>query len=967
MALSYKNDEDKDERLNPASQSARDLYSQETDTHPGYDNLDDRPAPSQDNSGKSEDKNDPSKNIDATKEQEEQAGGWSNKFSGNNQRSTDKANFLKKKGPLAGILLTIFAGGFGIAGLLSPSLLLVQMKEMFTKFGDDSTPALSVRTQKLFAKKVAGVKNSFEFSKDGSCNVKCKFGTMSDTMKRNLEAKGYKVLVEPSNVKFGGRSVVSGIVLPGEKTPITTGEGWTSAMKDPARASEFRGVFNSKTAYFLNSRFGTMLKVKFGLDKLPKLATGAKEKVQESFRKALNLPESSPSSTPRETISADKKIQVEKISAKISDIAGGKASNVLGVICLGYNVSRAVTITAKLAKIAAYTSFAMIFLNAADELKAGNLDPSIMTALGDQLTATDSNKTNPDGSLNPNYGLSATDSAGYKMAAYNDNPGSSASPYSLATSAGAVGVLASINGFVGKNSAARTVAHDTCKTIGSPLAVLAQCAPEIGAGLLAAGVGAIPAAILCIGGNVAAGAILSKGIGLLVPTIVAALASGDIISLDQLTQGVDAGNALFTGSTQILGGKSQASGLAPASSQADIQGYSVAVQQLNQQDTAIAQYDARKTPFDIYNQYSFLGSMAHTAGIASLSTASPVSILSSIGSMIPRSFSALTLPASAASIQDKSNLYNNPNCPDLAAINVVGDAMCNPTYVMSGSELNMSDTAAIDTLVSSKNIDVQTGDAIPGSDYEKYQKYCGINRTEPLGETSGSIEDDDYEWQIGAKCNEQSPILSAMRVYTMDETINTTMNGDQATGNTTVTSGDSQSLAKQILASPNVQFQTPAERPLFQTIADTGKQTLINGPSPIDGSPIQGCDGTTQVPISSKLLSVILAASQKFKITIGVVASGHDCDTAYHPKGQALDINGVAHLDQPFVQKYDWSGGQVTMASEFYTFLDTTSSQVGTSLELGQKQCFGNSLPQLTNSKLVTDDCSHIHIGVVNP
>jgi hypothetical protein len=801
MALSYKNDEDQDERLNPASDSARDLYSQEHDALPGYDRdsdgLDDHPISSGDASGTSGDVSDPSKNIDRAKDQEERAGGWANNVGGDNkQKSGGKIKLLKKNGPLAGILLTLVGGGFGIAGLLSPALLLVQMKELFTKFGDDSTPALSIRTERLFAKKISSVKNSFEFSKDGTCNIKCRFGTMSDTMKRNLEAKGYKVIVDPTNQKFGGRSVVSGIILPGEKDPITTGQGWTNAMKDPARASEFRGVFNSKTAYFLNSRFGTMLKVKFGLDKLPKLVAGTKEKVQESFRKALNLPDSNPNATPREIISEDKKVQIDKVSSKISDVAGGKGSNAIGLICLGYNVSRAVTATAKLAKIAAYTSFAMIFLNAADQLKAGNMDPSVMTTLGDQLTATDSNKNNPDGSPNPNYGLSATDSAGYKMAAYGDNPGSSAQTYSLATSAGVVGILATINGFAGKNAAGRAVAHNVCKTLSSPLAVVAQCAPEIAAGLLAAGVGAIVAAIACVGGNIAVGKVLGAGIGALIPTIVHALASGDIISLNQLTQGVAAGNAMFTGTTQILGGKSQANGLEPARSQADIQGYSVAAEEVRQQNTAIAQYDARKTPFDIYNQYSFLGSMARTSGIASLSVTSPVSFLNTVASVIPRSFSALTLPVGATSIQDKSGLYNNPNCPDLSAINVVGDAMCNPTYVMSGTELNMSDTAAIDTLVSSNNIDSQTGDAIPGSDYEKYQKYCGVNRTEPLGETTSSIEDDDYEWQVGAKCNEQSPTMDAIRVFTMDDTINTTMNGDVATTDTTPGGGSSATPAE---------------------------------------------------------------------------------------------------------------------------------------------------------------------------
>lgn len=120
--------------------------------------------------------------------------------------------------------------------------------------------------------------------------------------------------------------------------------------------------------------------------------------------------------------------------------------------------------------------------------------------------------------------------------------------------------------------------------------------------------------------------------------------------------------------------------------------------------------------------------------------------------------------------------------------------------------------------------------------------------------------------------------------------------------------------------------------------------------------------------MNGKLLGMLVEASKKYKITIGAQASGHECDGGWHPKGSAVDLNGVAHLDQPQQMRIDWTAADKPIVKEFYEYLDNLAGTAGVKLELGQKQCFSNPpsapSPSLKNSELVTDVCNHMHVGV---
>ena len=728
---------------------------------------------------------------------------WANNVTGQNSgpvgtspstgNGFNKMEFLKKKGPAAGIIVTIVAALIGITSLSTiPALIVVQIKETLFNSQNDAGPALSTRTTLMLARKVSSVSNAFNESADGVCGIKCKFGTINETMKLNFESPTNDFKVEFGDKKFGGRYVIKTLTFP-DGHVVTNGADFRQALNDPVRASAFNKIFNSRTAYLLNSRFGNAIKTKLGIDKLSKWTGETKDKAVSSLRKTLGLQGETAATDPALKLPPEERARSGPLKPVLETIdsaqakAGGKITTIVGGACALYDTAKTITFAEKAKKIAAFAAFAMLFLNLADKIKAGdNPEPAVVEQAGRQLTDYETNKTNADGTPNVYYGKSATDSIGYQMSAYQDNPGTLSTrdqAYSMGPTNTLAGVLTSMTSFlIGNGTVAISSARTVCKVANSPaLAVAAGCGAEIVAAVASVetGLGPLIAGGVCAVKTVATvaimGATLGYGIGEVVKIIVN---SSEIPVLDETTVGPPVGNALYTGTASITGAESATYGL-KAGSKADIQAYAMDTAVIKNQNDAIARYDARNTPLDIQNQYSFLGMFIRNTGLITSKNASILSYMNNFTSIIPRSFASLLNPASAASditaAEAKANLYDN-KCQDqsLTSIGISADAFCNPSFVMTSSELHADSNVVVDYMVNKHNIDSSTGDAVSGSDYQRYLDNCA-NRVDPLGETSASIADDDYEWKVGLKCTETSDMLSNFRVYTMDKSINDTM------------------------------------------------------------------------------------------------------------------------------------------------------------------------------------------------
>jgi hypothetical protein len=168
-----------------------------------------------------------------------------------------------------------------------------------------------------------------------------------------------------------------------------------------------------------------------------------------------------------------------------------------------------------------------------------------------------------------------------------------------------------------------------------------------------------------------------------------------------------------------------------------------------------------------------------------------------------------------------------------------------------------------------------------------------------------------------------------------------------------IPTGTTKELAQKILDSANISFQTPAERDAMEYIASTGHART--------------CGNTSTSP---KLLGILLAASSKYKIVIGVLTDGHGCtsdeQTHAHAKGLAADINGVNPLSGSGGTGNMIDAGELqsnSIVKQFYGDLGNIVAQAGGG-EIGQVQCVGN--PD-KNPKVhyFNDVCNHIHVDVV--
>ncbi|HEX7484242.1 MAG TPA: M23 family metallopeptidase [Candidatus Saccharimonadales bacterium] len=823
--LDYKNDQDSDNRLNPA-----DLLEHEKIA--GYnrhnDGLDDHPIAKGDASGVSGDLSG-GKNIDSVRDRESE-NPMNSSFTGDSNKKSpvDFKMQIKRKGPLAGILMLLGVGGIGITGLLSPSLLFMQITDMFTNNFNDAHTALTVRTNVHLGKKVAAVKNAFSESSDGKCNIKCKFGSMSDGLKRNLEAKGFHV--EPDGDSKLGRWSVKWIAMP-DGTRVESGAKFKEIMKNPLYASQFNRVYSSKTAYFMNTKFGNMLKTKLGLTKAFRLAGESKAKFNASFRKALNLPETAVTTTPNPNASYEEQMKNTRFSAATGTVMklATKMTSVVGWACLGYDVARATSAAVKVAKYAMYAQVFFTLVTTANHIKAGNTTPEdelVITEMGNKLTSIDPSKT--DGS-----GVAATDSYGYKTAAYGDTGAipDYAKAHSMESS-GLLGVLSSMVFLASANNMARSIAHLLCKAGNSLLAPLIQCAPTVET---------VIGYIACFVANVAASEVIGDVVSKALPLVVAALVAANMSDIDENTKGAILGDVLNPGASSVLGSQAGSYGMA-AGSKDEISTYVAAGEEIRKQDEAIARINAKEEPFDIYNQYSFLGSMVRNMNVAAYTNSSMTSTANLLMATIPQSIASLIKPAHAGTYMPLAtnkaeqygrvecpvaDLVGNSNaecCPALRLVGAVGDAYCMPSYVASNEQLASDPEATLDFMINGQYIDENTGeprtDTDQGKQFQKYLDNCPF-RVDAPGETSlpvGNSTFGDYDWYIGAMCNKDTddskimgaafiyavPVIGALfpdepkfpeeegkklvvqndiknfRNYAMDEPVNATLNGEDS-------------------------------------------------------------------------------------------------------------------------------------------------------------------------------------------
>lgn len=733
--------------------------------------------------------------------------------------------------------------GVGYSSVFAPNILLVNIKEMYTNDLADATIALDAYYKKLMNYKIGrpqcGEKDS----------IKCKLSTMSRAQKKSFEKNAFTVLGskvdednrddgQSGNDKDESRYQVATIIPPIQSPGvIATGDMMFlySKLSDGNKALVYN-VFNPKSGFFLDTRFKQVLKSRYNMTKSITVGGTTEKNVDKSFDSSvrngggIDLYGRPSTDNGISLGSLSSPVTAAQLLAFMAPMAL-QARSFGGLQCSWYSFGKAVTNDAKSAKAATVARFALQYLKQADAVKAGWAQEIPTNALSSKLAA------NSNGDFS---GANATDSSMYKHIVYGNPPIPSVFGllYYLDTfdiiaaftpawsqimaSAAAQGAASHLPGqllmppanLAGGDrdyclEAEKQTNHDQIKTN-----LDEQCIPQTTANAPPGFQGAIThaeevARQTCpiphdhiVHDGAVSNDYSGHGLDWMIPTLetesvilspyvaglfsVNAIAWANIVSLlfNSQTKGVAASDAIFAGTGQVLGDMAMSRGMMPSNA-VFMTEYLAQKDDVYKEYEDVARINARKNPFDVYNQFSFLGSIVHGLTLKTDSKAPLLSALTNSISLVGDGLKHL-VPGAKAIYYLQPDPFNplRMSCPDpeYLAIQIMADVACNVRYSFSRLELAAqidtvldymtkehsdayqdkideltqrvaeADTsldgekpnvarmlAAVENVANKPFVDDKTGKAIAGSEYDKFLDYC-VNRQDPWGRSAVHVD-----------------------------------------------------------------------------------------------------------------------------------------------------------------------------------------------------------------------------------
>lgn len=934
MALSYKNDNDIDEQNNPANRlSASENDAAFDDIANNYDKTAD---PSQEND-----------NIKKARDKEENfSSNVSSKNAGNKGKLNLKGFFKKnsKNGilPSSVVLISLITGIFGLGGLSLNSLMLVHIKENITSTFDTQNTSMELRTEKLWAKKMAGENTS------KSCSVTkilCRYSKPSGRMLKQLKKNGIlaldkdgkvvkhkKLWPDKRPVKYVFQDGMNGL----KTVPASE---FSKELKDnPKFRSKFRSAYNPRWMGFADSVAKRIFN-KFRVTKSQgKLNAKDKKAARKSLAEGKGGREGAVGKNAKAS-AADKIIteNIEKLGKSVKAAGKGGATTMLaGVTCIALDTPSLIASASRSLQMVQLIQYAFPFLSAADSIKYGDGQTKDLGILGDLLTEI----------VN---GRSAMDSYGMKYALFEDTAPESDS-YKKYIPGG--GKLAVKSDAVAKSFGLAGDTKDSlCKAATSP-----EASAGVAAVWAAASVGTLGAAAAAAGINYAAGkgmevilswVLQSKVLGLIVGLIPDSVKEAAIKFLvGDLTENISGeavGDVVASGSINLMAQTANGGGNMPQTVD-----QAVAYEKVTEQVELAYAEEVRAThsPLDMSSKYTFMGSIFDSMmpHFSKLSTVGGV--ISSISSMTSKSLGTIFNVNAAENNKSKYKMCTIPSIKDSG---IAAGPFCNISYGIPPSDLNRDPDDVVNYMLENKQIE-ESGAAKEGSEYQEWLDNCAAG--DPQYVSSCAIAGENKE------------AYANYAVYSVDSRVQKTMDDPEETKPDTGSSGGGDSsdvpsgdlptgsakeLATKILASKNVQFQTTAGKAAFKHIAETGKAQQCGAPN-----------------ISPLMLGMLLSASEKFKLTLGVLTDGHGCGSPNHSTGQGVDINGVRKANDSFQQQFHWLNKRDGQnARDFMKYMDSIGEPGR--VNFGQIGCWGPtgvSKPSLKNGIMFSDACNHIHMDV---
>lgn len=640
------------------------------------------------------------------------------------------------------------------------------------------------------------------------------------------------------------------------KMPIVTGDMlWVYAQLSSTTKAQVYSVFNPKSSFFMDARFRERLKTKYNLTKSVTTAGSTEQAVNRSFDNSVKSgggidmygrPDPS-TGVSLGSLSNPATIGQLQIAAQTSAVA---STSFVSLQCAWYSLGKSVTNNAKTAKATTIARFAMQYLKAADAVKAGTADVIGTNVLSSKLAQSSSG-----GYDGPN----ATDSSMYQSIVHGELP--YPSPYGLLyyldtfdlygalapawtqimASAAAQGTASNVPGMLTMPPFNLTgTDRDYCLG-GEPQQNHAEykteevkCQPQVNASAPPGWQGAL-APVLQLAretcppphydqedrrfqGEYIIQPSLKATSTMLTPYVAGIFGANvmlwaNVMSLlfTSETKGVAASDVIFAGTGEILGDMAMSRGMMPSNA-AFMAEYMVHKPSVDKDLDEVAQYNGRKKPFDVYNKYSFLGSIVHSLS-PTYSTETPLLATAN------NAFSLLNsgikkLNPSADAIYYLQPAPFNPlrlTCPDpeYLAIGIMADTACNVRYSFTRLELVAQIDSVLDYMTKTHNdvyqpkldelnerlaqadteaspitdklnierqiadvttamntpfIDKKNGRATPNGEYEKFLNYC-VNRQDPWGRSAMAVRrtnlpDKEILKRLSDKTGDTEPISS---------------------------------------------------------------------------------------------------------------------------------------------------------------------------------------------------------------
>lgn len=411
----------------------------------------------------------------------------------------------------------------------------------------------------------------------------------------------------------------------------------------------------------------------------------------------------------------------------------GWADNACGI----YGTIKAIGYAGKVVLAAQLVRYAWVFYNAHSQIKDGTATPGDAEYLGNILTTVERDSA---GNV---ITQAATDSYGYKYAAYGDTGPMPDSAMQFMAGGGLSGSLTGITSTL--NRALGGTPNKTCGFLRNPWVSGASLVAGV-ALMLIPGVNVVWSVKTAV---VAAGNVAFELALAYLPALLQDKVAGKLVDPDDPPVGEEAGNILAAGGGELAGRTAQFGGNAPMTID-----QAVSYERLRGQVQAAYAEEERlaRSPFDITSRYTLAGSMVAAILPSMSSSSSAVSSLSSVSSLFSRSVTMLSPSAHAITAEQHTQAISSCSDPDYS--DIAGDGsnqriattpFCNVIYGIPPEWLDIPTTEPLAALAG--QYDEETGEPIAGSSYDTFAKNC-INRTTPLG----GIADPDQQTSSGAEC-----------------------------------------------------------------------------------------------------------------------------------------------------------------------------------------------------------------------